>query len=1232
MDLFVERFDEHLLFALERRYLDMVDPERLELAMNPVMDSFDYRSHLRMIRLDEVSHEGQERQGLHLLHMQNVLAAMKDDSHTLVSVVRGDGNSTSLYYGLARHLGARTTHSTHEYSRMLGSAIHGNFLGARFTPLSADETWDQVIAPLAEHGHAIAFPGIPSLRVREPDAPYVQGIDRFIEGMRGEDYCLVSIAEPIRLPVIDGMVGNLFDLGSSIHAQVRATIQKMKGSSDTVNLGMFGFQGAGDSHTEGVSQTNSDVESNSSTRMGIGSVLAGVATPLLGFAGFVLGGPLGAVVGGSLGQSIPWATGSPMSYSDAFSRASSFTRSVANTTSNMTGMGGTAGYARGWNRSTTVGREELNKTAEHCEKLTDAYVQRLQKGKNLGFWSVGVYLLTKNKYTQLRAKGLLRASFSGDETYWEPVRSVNVNSEAIGKYLLNFSNPRYNLFLYGEETPNVAQAVNMASRLKSYASRMGRSVAELLGLLKEADPKEQIRILEEIRNSPADFSRKDIDQAWARIKEVQLGHPLGPALGGVSTPLNTEELSIIMNVPRQEVQGVTIRPATSFGVNYTIPPKADSLRLGRVVHKRTPVDSMPYLLPREILQKHLFVCGVTGSGKTNTCVGILRSLELPFMVIEPAKTEYRQTIQDLPNLKIFTLGSETISPFRINPFEFCPGSNLLTHIDNLKSVFSAAFPMYAAMPYILEEAIIEVYRDKGWELASSTNVYLESDSIGTQDEESPISFFDFLPTLQDLYEKIDDVVGRKQYAQEQTMNYSAALKARLSSLLTGSKGLMLNTRRSTPMETLLNEQVVLELKYIGDDEEKCFMMGLIFSAIYEFRERYGKPGSTLQHVLLIEEAHRLLRRVPDFVSPEVGNNRGKSVETFSNVISEIRTFGQGLVVVDQIPSKLAQDVIKNTNMKVVHRTLAKDDREYVGSTMNLTDEQSRELALLEVGRAVAHREGMDKAFLVQMDFFQSSTSDFVQDANVKEIMTSFHKINSYVFQRLSGFEIHPDIPSHYAKMDFRYTDKSIYFSIMGGFTLMLLGELEELPVFQRDFYDMLERSTRHTSNLSKACYVIHFSSLLFSELNAKYSGCYDRCVQMNRVFIEFWFAFGSEIGFNSSAIMSENRKDEMLRLVKENMRLLRRSEKIFIPFWAYYVNRIDVGVNEQIKSNWNGSLENMEDLDRFIQSGMIALVGRKVRLKENSQRHLAEQFLNVLFWTDPRMSSVIEQYQDFKGW
>ena len=293
------------------------------------------------------------------------------------------------------------------------------------------------------------------------------------------------------------------------------------------------------------------------------------------------------------------------------------------------------------------------------------------------------------------------------------------------------------------------------------------------------------------------------------------------------------------------------------------------------------------------------------------------------------------------------------------------------------------------------------------------------------------------------------------------------------------------------------------------------MMGLILSAIYQYRENHGGVGSKLKHILLIEEAHRLLRRTPEFVSPEVGNSRGKAVETFTNVISEIRTYGQGVVIVDQIPTKLTPDVVKNTNIKFIHRTLAQDDRDCVGSTMNLTEAQSRELCLLEVGQAVVHREGADKAFLVQVA--ESERGNNITNEEIRRHMMNFHAEYSNIFARYPGFEKMVGIAEAYMKEDFgRYSTK-VEFGIIGALIIMMVDG-DALERYKTPFHALLSREFRVEDDLLRACYVIHYANLLFGTLNESFPGCYDLCVHLQRLFIDCWFDGADASGITEAII------------------------------------------------------------------------------------------------------------------
>ena len=1038
-------FDEHLKLVLERRYLDLLNMSRLELEKDARLDGFVHNSDVRLFRLDEICYEEDASRGLHLMNMQNVLSSVKHDDFSVVLIVKGDEEKVSLYYGLARKPSASDdSPDTYSYSDVLNRALQGNFLDISLSPLSGGrcdgaECQDDLVGSIRDMAYVSALTGIPSTRLKDREGPYVQGLERFIDAMQGERYCLMVLAEPISLPQLNEMSRKLFEIGSEIHSQVTATVQKMKGSSDTVNIGLMSSRGTSESDTvgtsasEGLAETLGHNQTETQERATTRTTSSSNAETEGESQTWTFWGSLGALIDKwiNIGIGASWASatskgrsrsvfeslGETLSHSvsntvsSSLTKSESFTRSIAKTLGSTLSFGAYGGYAHTWTRTTAVSREVLNKSAQDCEALCDAYVNRLRGGKNLGFWNVGIYVMMdkdRRENDLRRAEGLLRAALSGDETHWEPIRTIRLSPEVCKNSLCKFSHPQYSRLLYGEVPAAIDEKASFLGKLRRYAGEdaggaPGAKEARVAYWLREFSRREgglwdllvglfrrrrNKKVLADILDAPAlGKGSKDMQWAWRQLRDSGWGHPFGAVMGGVSTPLNTEELAIVMNLPRHEIQGVSVRQTVPFGVNYRPPREAEKITIGRILVKRALGSSLIYSIPAPLLKKHLFVCGVTGSGKTNTCIRLLRGLRKPFMVIEPAKTEYRQMLARDSDVKVFTLGDERCSPFRINPFAFVRGGSLLTHIDCLKSVFNGAFPMYAAMPYILEEAILEVYLDKGWNLVDSTNRFMKSE----QDRD----FDYYLPTMKDLYRKIEEVVKRKRYAEEASTNYRASLQARVSSLMVGSKGAMLNTRHSTPLEELLRSKVVIELKNLGDDEEKCFIMGLLLSSIYEYRECQGRLGSELQHILMIEEAHRLLKRTPDYVSPEVGNSRGKAVDAFANMLSEVREYGQGVVIVDQIPTKLASEVIKNTNTKIVHRTLAQDDRLCVGETMNLNEAQTKELALLPVGEAVIYREGMEKAFRVKVDFAKDY-EEMISDERCRKAMDSFHKDNKEI--------------------------------------------------------------------------------------------------------------------------------------------------------------------------------------------------------------------------------------------
>lgn len=449
------------------------------------------------------------------------------------------------------------------------------------------------------------------------------------------------------------------------------------------------------------------------------------------------------------------------------------------------------------------------------------------------------------------------------------------------------------------------------------------------------------------------------------------------------TLLTSTQLAAYVHLPQVETTGFSVTIVPDFDV---VPPAAADGRLVTVgtVLERTRRTTLPYRIQVKDLGRHAFVAGVTGSGKTNTIFHLLRQVEaagVPFLVLEPAKAEYRALLREPglgERLAVFTVGEEGVSPLRLNPFEVLPGTSVGEHVDLLRSVFDASFGMWTPLPQVLERCLHLIYEERGWDVASGRNHRL--DGAGP-----PWLAF---PTLSDLVAAVDRVTPTLGYEERVTADIRAALLTRLNSLRQGGKGRMLDIDRSVPMEALLAGPTVLELESMTDDEDKAFIMGLLLVRLAEHRRAQG-PSDVLEHVIVVEEAHRLLSDASGQRREEEADPRAKAVETFGNLLAEVRAYGQGVLIADQVPVKLAPDVVKNTNLKLAHRVVSADDRSVLAGTMAMTPRQERALTTLAVGQVAAFADGDDVPVLVHVPRAKGSPASVPDDGEIARRMRAW---------------------------------------------------------------------------------------------------------------------------------------------------------------------------------------------------------------------------------------------------
>ena len=434
------------------------------------------------------------------------------------------------------------------------------------------------------------------------------------------------------------------------------------------------------------------------------------------------------------------------------------------------------------------------------------------------------------------------------------------------------------------------------------------------------------------------------------------------------TPTNyvaTDKLSNVMIFPRKSMQGLPVLEGVSFGREpHGIESITEDFEIGFCYHMFTPSKNRLVKLSRDSLTSHTFVTGSTGSGKSNTIYRLLEGLEhkgVNFLVVEPAKGEYKEVLGGLPGVSVYGTNPQLTPLLRINPFSFPHGKeepsrniHILEHLDRLIEIFNVCWPMYAAMPAVLKEAVEKSYEDCGWDLTESTNPYGD----------------DLYPTFADVTRNIRTIIDSSEYDAENKGAYKGALVTRLKSLTNGINGLIFTTKEISAQE-LFDRKVIVDLSRVGSTETKSLIMGLLVLKLQEHRMTEGHINSPLRHVTVLEEAHNLLKRTSTEQSQDSGNLLGKSVEMLANAIAEMRTYGEGFIIADQAPGLLDLSVIRNTNTKIIMRLPDQDDRELVGRAANLNDDQITELARLPVGVAAVYQNNWIEPVLCQVERYEN---------------------------------------------------------------------------------------------------------------------------------------------------------------------------------------------------------------------------------------------------------------------
>jgi hypothetical protein len=452
--------------------------------------------------------------------------------------------------------------------------------------------------------------------------------------------------------------------------------------------------------------------------------------------------------------------------------------------------------------------------------------------------------------------------------------------------------------------------------------------------------------------------------------------------------ITTTELAQVISLPGHSLPDMPVIGCARFGRDVSSLDKLEgNIAIGNSYHMHHEDKNKPIRLNSQSLTMHTLVTGSTGSGKSNTIYQLLNKLciadggdcPVKFLVIEPAKGEYKNVFGGYDGVSVFGTNPDKMPLLQINPFSFPNDVHVLEHIDRLIEILNACWPMYAAMPAILKKSIETAYKRMGWSLVKSIC--------------APRRF----PTFESVIDELPRVISNTAYSADTIGDYTGALVTRVESLTTGIHRHIFCSDNETSESVLFDSNVIVDISRIGSSETKALIMGILIMKLQEYRMSSQESNSALRHLTVLEEAHNLLRRTSSEQTQESSNLQGKSVEMLANAISEMRSYGEGFIVADQSPGLLDMSVIRNTNTKIILRLPDESDRLLVGKSAGLNDNQIIELARLKVGVAAISQSNWIEPILCQVEEFKDRES-FKND----RLQAAVSGARQHFFKKIAG--------------------------------------------------------------------------------------------------------------------------------------------------------------------------------------------------------------------------------------
>lgn len=896
--------------------------EVLEIADK--LDDISLKNTVSMFKIKQIVHKKDEDIYQKLSTIYNSVAA---NGSSIIMIIDAQKDELDIYVGVKSSIERKNLRAA---AKTIKKGIDGNFDGSILEELDNDNIeslvsnifFDKTNVPIT----VSAVSGVATIRNKEKteNKKFIQGIEKFIDSMQGSIYTAIFIADSLNAEDVNNVRNGYEQLYSTMSPFVKSNYtyneSDSKSVAESISKGMVESVTQGTSFTQNYTVSKTEGTFSSNTFNGSLGINKGsnISTNIGHSIGKCVGRSIGGSIGGSIGEIVGGAIFGNLSSSATTSDSISVSKGsysgenlgvgYAHTSGKNTSESVSNGTSEGESESVTKGSNTQQSTSTTDTKSNGRMLQLEFTDKKAS------NLIEK---IDLQLKRLKESEDFG-------MFNCSVYMLSADKQTSVIAANTYKALMIGEESSVEASVVNTWDETEEMQKYLRKFVHPIF----------EVKISE----------------------EVSIPYTAGSIVSGLELPLH-------IGFPQKSVSGIPVIEYAEFGRNILTYDNTDNdkFNLGHIYHMGKQSNTEVNLDTRSMTM-HTFITGSTGSGKSNTIYKILDELdkkEVKFLVIEPAKGEYKEVFGGREDVNVYGSNPFKLPLLRINPFSFPKDIHVLEHIDRLVEIFNACWPMYAAMPAILKEAIEKSYEQCGWNLAKSYNTS------------------EVYPIFEDLIDCLEQIIESSAYSADTKGDYKGALITRVKSLTGGLYGQILCSKNEISNEELFDNNVIIDLSRVGSSETKSLIMGILVMKLGEHRLGNGKINSELKHITVLEEAHNLLRRTSIEQSQDNSNLQGKAVEMLSNAIAEMRTYGEGFIIADQSPGLLDMSVIRNTNTKIILRLPDESDRILVGKAANLNDEQIKELPRLRVGVAAVYQNNWIEPVLCAVEeFSQKSTYEF----------------------------------------------------------------------------------------------------------------------------------------------------------------------------------------------------------------------------------------------------------------